>query len=99
MNQSKSKSRFLASTLHEIRTPIQTIIGTLELLGETNLDKEQLEYVRQIHFSADVLLTLANDVLDFTKIAKKCGFTKLIARIIFKANVTSWLFPMPVDMI
>ncbi len=68
MNQNKSKSRFLASTLHEIRTPIQTIIGTLDLLGDTNLDKEQLEYVRQIQFSADVLLTLANDVLDFTKL-------------------------------
>ena len=68
MNQNNSKSRFLASTLHEIRTPIQTIIGTLELLGETNLDKEQLEYVRQIQFSADVLLTLANDVLDLTKL-------------------------------
>lgn len=63
-----ASSRFLASTLHEIRTPIQTIIGTIELLGDTPLDKEQTEYVRQIEFSANVLLQLANDILDFTKI-------------------------------
>ncbi|WP_147633980.1 hybrid sensor histidine kinase/response regulator [Treponema pectinovorum] len=61
-------TRYLASTLHEIRTPIQTIIGTLELLKETNLDKEQHEYIRQIQFSADVLLDLANNILDFSKI-------------------------------
>jgi len=66
-----ASSRFLASTLHEIRTPIQTIIGTIELLGDTSLDKEQTEYVRQIEFSANVLLQLANDILDFTKIRSK----------------------------
>src|SRR5574344_3086971 len=67
-NSIDASSRFLASTLHEIRTPIQTMIGTIELLGDTHLDKEQTEYVRQIEFSANVLLQLANDVLDFTKI-------------------------------
>ena len=66
-----SGSRFLASTLHEVRTPIQTIISTTELLEDTTLDKEQTEYVRQIEFSANVLLQLANDVLDFTKIRSK----------------------------
>lgn len=60
-------SRFLASTLHEIRTPIQTIIGTVELLSDTKLDKEQSEYVHQIKFSANVLLSLANEILDFTR--------------------------------
>lgn len=64
-------SRFLASTLHEIRTPIQTIISTTELLEETPMNPEQTEYVRQIQFSANVLLQLANDVLDFTKIRSK----------------------------
>lgn len=61
-------SRYLASTLHEIRTPIQTIIGTVELLQDTSMDDEQREYIRQIQFSADVLLNLANNILDFTKI-------------------------------
>lgn len=63
-----SKTQFLATAVHEIRTPVQTIIGTLELLKETNLDKEQHEYIRQLQFSADILLGLANDVLDFSKI-------------------------------
>ncbi|MBR4629119.1 MAG: response regulator [Treponema sp.] len=67
-NDVTEASRFLASTLHEIRTPIQTIIGTVELISETHLDKEQTEYVRQIQFSAEVLLDLANNILDFTKI-------------------------------
>lgn len=58
----------LASALHEIRTPIQTILGTAELLKATPLDSEQQEYVRQIAFSADVIYTLANDILDFEKI-------------------------------
>ena len=63
-----SRTQFLATAVHEIRTPIQTIIGTLELLKETNLDKEQTEYIRQLQFSADILLSLSNDVLDISKI-------------------------------
>ncbi len=70
-NSIEAGSRFLASTLHEVRTPIQTIISTTELLDDTALTKEQAEYVRQIEFSANVLLQLANDVLDFTKISSK----------------------------
>ncbi len=61
-------SKFFANTVHEIRTPVQTILGTLDLLAETNLDKEQKEYVHQLQFGADVLLHLANDILDFSKI-------------------------------
>lgn len=68
-NEVATASRFLAGTLHEIRTPIQTIISTVEMLEDTNLDKEQMEYIRQIQFSADVLLDLANNILDFTKIS------------------------------
>lgn len=67
----ESGTTFLANTLHEIRTPLQTIISTLELLSTTSLDKEQTEYVRQINFSADIMLTLANDILDFSKIRSK----------------------------
>lgn len=67
-SESSERTRFLATTIHEIRTPIQTIIGTLELLSETKLDKEQSEYLRQLKFSTDVLLNLANDVLDLSKL-------------------------------
>ncbi|MCQ2610457.1 MAG: response regulator [Treponema sp.] len=66
-----SSSRFLSTTLHEIRTPIQTIIASVELLNETKLDNEQKEYLRQISFSADALLNLANNILDYTKISSK----------------------------
>ena len=68
-NSLEAGSRFIASTMHEVRTPLQTIIGTLELLLDTPLNKEQLEYIHQIEFSATSLLGLANDVLDFTKIS------------------------------
>ena len=68
MSENEPGSRFLANTLHEIRTPIQTIIGASELLLETQLTQEQNEYLHQIKFSANVLLSLANDVLDFSKI-------------------------------
>ena len=66
--ENEEASRFLANTMHEIRTPIQTIIGASELLLETPMTAEQREYLHQIQFSADVLLALANDVLDFSKI-------------------------------
>lgn len=65
---SLNRSQFLANISHEIRTPIQTIIGMSELLAETRLDEEQTEYARQVRFSADVLLTLINDILDITKV-------------------------------
>jgi signal transduction histidine kinase/CheY-like chemotaxis protein len=64
----QTKSQFLANMSHEIRTPIQTILGMNELLVETDLDKEQMDYIRTVRFSADVLLGLINDVLDFSKI-------------------------------
>ena len=64
----RTKSDFLANMSHEIRTPIHTIIGMAELMNTTALDKEQEEYSSQIRFSADVLLSLINDVLDFSKI-------------------------------
>ena len=45
-------NNILANTLHEVRTPIQTIIGTLELISETKLNDEQTEYIRQRRSSA-----------------------------------------------
>jgi len=67
-NNETAASPFFANAVHELRTPIQTIIGTLELMGDTTLNPEQTEYVRQVRFSADILLALVNDLLDFSKI-------------------------------
>lgn len=64
----ETKSQFLANMSHEIRTPIQTMLGMTELLQETRLDREQSEYLRQLRFSTDVLLSLINDILDYSKI-------------------------------
>lgn len=77
-NARSTSTMFLANVSHEIRTPIQTIIGMMELLSETPLDKEQTEYARQVRFSADVLLALVNDVLDFSKLS--AGKMNIVSR-------------------
>lgn len=65
------RTALLANSVHEIRTPVQTVIGTLELLSDTELNDEQSEYLRQIQFSSNILLSLINDILDFSKIQSR----------------------------
>ncbi|KAF7595847.1 hypothetical protein BBP40_004659 [Aspergillus hancockii] len=64
----KAKSIFLANISHDLRTPMNGVIGLSELLKGTRLDKEQDEYVESIRVCADTLLTLINDILDFSKL-------------------------------
>lgn len=65
---SRVKEVFLANISHEIRTPMNGILGIGSLLYKTNLTPKQAEYTKLILESADNLLHIVNDVLDFTKI-------------------------------
>ncbi|WP_417534920.1 AAA family ATPase [Marinobacterium stanieri] len=65
---SEAKSLFLASMSHEIRTPMNGILGMAQLLMRTELPAAQQEQVQAIYRSGQSLLSILNDVLDFTKI-------------------------------
>ncbi len=62
------KTDFLSTMSHEMRTPLNGVIGMTDLLLDTSLDAEQVEFVRIIKTSADTLVSTINDILDFSKI-------------------------------
>lgn len=64
----RTKSEFLATMSHEVRTPMNSILGMSELVAGTDLDDKQQEYIRAIRSSARSLLRLISDILDLSKI-------------------------------
>ncbi|WP_237480627.1 ATP-binding protein [Lichenibacterium dinghuense] len=65
---SEAKSRFLATVSHEVRTPLNGILGIADLLADTPLTREQLAYVEAVRTSGSALATLIDEILDFSRI-------------------------------
>ena len=65
---SKAKSRFLATMSHEIRSPLNAVLGSVELILDSELNEEQRIYARTAHEAGTALLSTINDILDFSKI-------------------------------
>ncbi len=65
---SKAKTEFLTTVSHEMRTPMNVLIGMADLLSETGLSEEQQQYVQIFKSASDALLNLIDDILDISKI-------------------------------
>ncbi|SFV55782.1 multi-sensor hybrid histidine kinase [hydrothermal vent metagenome] len=64
----RAKDNFFANISHELRTPMNAIMGFSHILLESQLDKKQYDYLNKIKLSGDILLNTINDILDFSKI-------------------------------
>ena len=74
----KAKSEFLTVMSHELRTPLNGIMGAAQILRARDLTSKQQEYIDDIYQSCNILLSLINDLLDFTKLEEgRLDFTAI----------------------
>jgi signal transduction histidine kinase/CheY-like chemotaxis protein/HPt (histidine-containing phosphotransfer) domain-containing protein len=64
----RAKSEFVANMSHEIRSPMNAVLGMLQLLQQTRMSERQQDYAAKAHSAASALLGLLNDILDFSKV-------------------------------
>ncbi|NIZ61839.1 hypothetical protein DL239_12735 [Sedimentitalea sp. CY04] len=64
----RAKGDFLSTMSHEVRTPMKGVLGTVKLLQQTSLSQEQEDYARILRRSGNTLMTIMNDILDYSKI-------------------------------
>ncbi len=77
-HQAEIKTKFLSTMSHEIRTPMNGVIGLSNILLTENPREDQVQNLRTLKFSADLLLALINDILDYSKLeAGKISFEKI----------------------
>jgi signal transduction histidine kinase len=78
LESTEAKSQFLATMTHELRTPMNGVLGMSEMLSATRLNQQQQEYVQIIVDSSESLLTIINDILDFSRLeAGKVGLERI----------------------
>jgi len=70
-NASREKTTFISTISHELRTPLNGIVGLSRILLDTELNQEQLKYLKTIHVSAITLGNIFNDVIEMDKIERR----------------------------
>ncbi|HBT14924.1 MAG TPA: aerobic respiration two-component sensor histidine kinase ArcB, partial [Erwinia persicina] len=70
-NASREKTTFISTISHELRTPLNGIVGLSRILLDTDLNQEQLKYLKTIHVSAITLGNIFNDVIEMDKIERR----------------------------